>query len=105
MKTKKRKLAQKRGRKIAWIAGSVFTIVLLISLRAAASKEPVAEALQAAVKVIDKVTLQLSDTAMAGIQTAQAKTEDFPETMAIMGSIDVVENMQSVVSSRVNGRV
>jgi Cu(I)/Ag(I) efflux system membrane fusion protein len=105
MKTKKRKLAQKRGRKIAWIAGSVFTIVLLISLRAAASKEPVTEALQAAVKVIDKVTLQLSDTAMAGIQTAQAKTEDFPETMAIMGSIDVVENMQSVVSSRVNGRV
>jgi Cu(I)/Ag(I) efflux system membrane fusion protein len=83
--------------------------VLLASLRAnegAASPGADPSDAQQAVKVINGQTLQLSPATLADMGTVQARTEDFPETLDLQGSISVVENKVTVVPSRVNnGRV
>jgi Cu(I)/Ag(I) efflux system membrane fusion protein len=94
----------KRRHAIVWsaVAGAA---LLVIGLRAAETKAPAAAAEQAAVTVLDKMTLQLSDEAAGGLTTAKAVTTGFPETLGLMGAISVVENRVTVVPARVAGRV
>lgn len=110
MSTFERIINKKKNRQayvaLAAITIVAFSTVFLMSLRAAADKEPDTQRLQDAVQVINKDTLKLSDATVANLGTVKASTKDFPLTLDIMGSISVVENLLTVVSSRVNdGRV
>jgi Cu(I)/Ag(I) efflux system membrane fusion protein len=110
---KRQKIAAKssifksRRTQVAGLAALAFVALLLTGLRA--SEEPKAsapDAVEAAVKVINENTLQLSAATLADLGTVKAATQDYPETLGLMGSISVVENMVTVVPSRVgNGRV
>jgi Cu(I)/Ag(I) efflux system membrane fusion protein len=92
--------------KIVALGAVAFATVLLISLRAAANKEVGTPTLGAAVQVISKDTLRLSDATLADMGTIKATSTDFPETLEVQGTISVVENLLTVVPSRVgNARV
>jgi len=92
---------------LAGLAALAALAVLLTGLRASENAKPApTDAMEQAVKVIDGSTLQLSDATLADLGTAKAQTREFPETLNLQGSISVVENLVTVVPSRVgNGRV
>jgi Cu(I)/Ag(I) efflux system membrane fusion protein len=107
MKTPKRasvKPITRRAKAIV-VASLALSVLVFFGLRASESKPAEAAPEEAAVTVVDKTTLQLSDSAAADLETAKASTQDFAETLPMTGSISVVENHVSVVSSRVSGRV
>lgn len=94
-------------RRIATLASLAAVALFLTGLRASESVKPAeSNGLEAAVKVIDNNTLQLSAATLADLGTVKATTKDFPEVLGLQGSISVVENLVTVVPSRVgNGRV
>jgi Cu(I)/Ag(I) efflux system membrane fusion protein len=100
-------LNTRKGRLIGLTAVAA-VVVLWTGLRASEGAKP-ADAgadVEQAVKVIDKQTLQLSASTLADLGTVTASTKDFPDTLNLQGSISVVENLVTVVPSRVsNGRV
>jgi Cu(I)/Ag(I) efflux system membrane fusion protein len=107
MKTPKRarvKPVSRRAQAIV-LASLALSVLVFFGLRASENKPPEAPPEEAAVTVVDKSTLQLSDSAAADLETAKAATQDFAETLPMTGSISVVENHVTVVSSRVTGRV
>jgi Cu(I)/Ag(I) efflux system membrane fusion protein len=107
MKTLKRvrvKPISRRAKTIV-LASLALSVLVFFGLRASESKPAEAAPEEAAVTVVDKTTLQLSDSAAADLETAKAATQNFAETLPMTGSISVVENHVSVVSSRVTGRV
>lgn len=80
--------------------------LLLIGLHAADNKDPLQSPEEKAVALLNENTLQLSDATLAELGTVKASIQDFPKTLDIMGAISVVENLVTVVPSRVNnGRV
>ena len=105
MKTSKRVKAVSKRTKVILFASLALSVLVFFGLRASESKPAEAAPEEAAVTVVDKTTLQLSDSAAADLETAKASTQDFAETLPMTGSISVVENHVSVVSSRVSGRV
>ena len=107
MKTFKRVRVKPVSRRAKTIvaAGVALSVLLIFGLRAAENKPAEAAPEDAAVTVVDKSTLQLSDSAAADLETAKASTQNFAETLPMNGSISVVENHVSVVSCRVTGRV
>jgi Cu(I)/Ag(I) efflux system membrane fusion protein len=107
MKTPKRMRVKPVSRRAKTIvaAGVALSVLLIFGLRAAENKPAEAAPEEAAVTVVDKSTLQLSDSAAADLETAKASTQDFAETLPMNGNISVVENHVSVVSCRVTGRV
>jgi Cu(I)/Ag(I) efflux system membrane fusion protein len=105
-KSRKREQGSSGRAKLIALGALAFVTVLLISLRAAANKEVGEPTLEAAVRVVSKDTLRVSDATLADMGTIKAAAADFPETLEIQGNISVVENLLTVVPSRVgNARV